>query len=196
MHSRLESVPYEVLVRIALDLACADDALGPPKYLPAFFSTSRTLAALASDALLARIFRAKFDTSAALRRLGPIALFSRNLASQLKTYSVALKRLRRGDVHSATLAEDLWAAYVMLLESDGRNDVHLREYARLRQFADALVRARLHENKTPEGWPVESVISNLAVWCLWMMTDVGEYGESCAVSPPIAFCGDFALTPI
>lgn len=174
MLSRLESVPYEVLARITLDLACVDGALGPPSHLPAFFAASRTLASFASDAILARIFRAKFDTTAARRRFGPIALFNRNLAQQLKIYCVALKRIRGGDLYSPTLGEDLWAAYCMLLESDGKNDIHLREYAHLREFADALVRQRLHENKTTEGWPVEGMIGNLALWCLWMMTDLRE----------------------
>ena len=102
MLSRLESVPYEVLARITLDLACADDALGPPAHLPAFFAASRTLASFSSDAILARIFRAKFDTTAARRRFGPIALFNRNLAQQLKIYCVALKRIRGGDLYSPT----------------------------------------------------------------------------------------------
>ena len=174
MPSLLESVPYEVLARIVVDLACVDDAIGPPRHLPAFFATSRYLSTLSCDAILARVFRAKFDTSAARRRLSNIALFNRNLARQLKTYCVALKNIRQGGLYSPTLIEDLWAAYCMLLESDGKNDVHLREYAHLREFADALVRARLHEGKTAEGWPVDSILGSLTLWCLWMMTDIRE----------------------
>ncbi|KAI5119711.1 hypothetical protein M0805_001425 [Coniferiporia weirii] len=168
----LLSVPYEVLIRIALETACID-VLGPPVHLPALFATSRLCSTLARSVdLLASIFKAKFDISAPRRRVGPIAVLSRNLAVQLKRYCITLKRIRAGDVYAATLEEDLWSAYLMMTETDGKNAVQLIEYANLPAFANRFVRARLLENILPSGWPVESTVNSLALWLLWFVTDV------------------------
>lgn len=163
--------PFEIQLLIALCTACTDDALGPPKHLPALFATCRTIYETLgrSHELHACIFRAKFDVSAAHRRFGPGALLSRNLASQLKIYCSTLKRIRSNDICSQTLETDLWAAFLMLTESDGKNFVQLTEYAHLPLFADRLVRARLREDRAPGGWPVENNVISLATWILWML---------------------------
>ena len=168
--------PFEIQLLIALCTACIDDALGPPQHLPALFATCRIIYETLgrSHELHARIFRAKFDVSAAHRRFGPDALLSRNLASQLRTYCLTLKRIRSGDVHSLTLEADLWEAFLMLTESDGKNFVQLTEYAHLPLFADRLVRARLPEDRAPGGWPVENNVTSLATWILWMLTSRSE----------------------
>ena len=167
--------PYEVQLHIALCTACIDP-LGPPIHLPALFASCRPIYDTLgrSHELHARIFRAKFDVSAAHRRFGPVAILSRNLAEQLKTYCTTLKRIRRGDIFAPTLEDDLWVAYLMLMESDGKNFVQLVEYAGLPSFADRLVRMRLNETQAPGGWPVENNVTSLAAWILWMVTNRRE----------------------
>ncbi|THG92603.1 hypothetical protein EW145_g8658, partial [Phellinidium pouzarii] len=169
--------------RIALETACLD-VVGPPAHLPALLCASRPIynALARSHDLFARIFRAKFDVSAPRRRFGPIALLSRNLAKQLTLYCIALKHIRAGDIYAPTLEHDLWTAYLMLSESDGKNYVHLVEYARLPDFVNRLVRARLHEDLTVAGWPTESTVKNLAVWLLWMVTDVLVFTPSSSLA--------------
>lgn len=119
--------PYEVQLNIAVDTARINP-LGPPTHLPALFASCRAVYDTLgrSQELHARIFRAKFDVSAAHRRFGPVALLSKNLAAQLKTYCTTLKRIKQGDIHAPTLEHDLWEAYLMLMESDGKNYVSQR----------------------------------------------------------------------
>ena len=175
MSSALTAVPYEVLARIALETACID-VLGPPSHLPALLCTCKHVyySIGRSDSLLASIFRAKFDTTAVRRRFGPIALLNQNLAIQLRVYCASLGRLRAGDLYASTIDDDLWTSYIMMTESDGKNAVHLKEYARLPAFIDRLVRARLPESRTPSNWPEESDVVNLGLWLMWMCTDAGK----------------------
>ena len=169
------SLPYEVTVRIALETACID-VIGPPTHLLSLLLTCKAVyAALTRPPdLYGRIFKAKFDTTAARRRFGPIALVSKNLSAQLKSYCLTLQRIRHGDIYAPTLEEDLWNAFFMMMENDGKNAVQLKEYANLPHFVDRLVRQRLHEQRTPEGWPVEDNVKSLSVWLLWMVTDGGK----------------------
>ncbi|KAL5533823.1 hypothetical protein ACEPAG_283 [Sanghuangporus baumii] len=170
----LLSFPYEILIRIALETACID-VLGPPKHLPALLVTCHRLhnAFVRTPELYAHIFKAKFDITAARRRFGPIALLSKNLATQLQSYCVSLKRIREGNIYadSETLEMDLWNAYLMMTENDGKNAVQLIEYARLPDFVNRLVRARLHEELVEGNWPKENTVRSLALWLLWMVTD-------------------------
>lgn len=173
----LLSCPHEILVRIALETACID-VLGPPRHLPPLLATCRRLYSIfvRSPELYGRIFKAKFDITAARRRFGPIALLSKNLATQLKSYCSSLKRIREGNIHAdyETLEKDLWNAYFMMAENDGKNAVQLIEYARLPDFVNRLVRARLHEELVQGGWPKENTVRSLALWLLWMVTDMSE----------------------
>ncbi|EJD03492.1 uncharacterized protein FOMMEDRAFT_166890 [Fomitiporia mediterranea MF3/22] len=170
----LPDVPYDILVRIALETACID-VLGPPTHLPPLLATCRPIynALARSPELNARIFKAKFDVTAARRRFGPIALLNRNLAVQLKSYCISLKRFRAGDVHAdtSTLETDLWNAFLMLTENDGKNAAQLSQYARFPEFAESLIRSRMLADRESTGWPVETTWKSLAMWSLWMMTD-------------------------
>lgn len=85
-----------------------------------------------------------------------------------------MRRIRLGDILAPTVEDDLWTAYLMILENDGRNIAHLDEYANLYDFVDRFVRVRLAHDKVDTGWPKESPSNALAVWLLWMMTDNGE----------------------
>jgi hypothetical protein len=118
MRNTLDTIPHELLENIAL-FAVTSDPLGPPRELvPLLLANKHLYAALASASnphLYARIFAAKFDTAALVRRLGPGtsantttgttatttstgggATKATKLAAELKRRCVQLKRLRTG----------------------------------------------------------------------------------------------------
>ncbi|KAI8990642.1 hypothetical protein BD414DRAFT_459354 [Trametes punicea] len=163
-------LPHDVILHVALELATID-ILGPPRHLPPLFRVCRYLHDILKanrKALLARIYRRKFDTRAAVRRLGANTITNSALAFQLMKQSTALKRLREGDLDSSNLTADLWTAYIMFMENDGRNYVQLMEYARMDVLIDRFMELRLWANReTNLGWPVDSTPNSLVVWMLW-----------------------------
>src|SRR5882757_2091200 len=107
----LSLLPHDILLRIAFELALTDPTSNPYHLIPLLQSCSHIHRALSSSSnhdLYAEIFKAKFDTSAPLRRFGAPALFSSNLAGQLVRYCRILKRIRRADIYSPTILEDFW----------------------------------------------------------------------------------------
>ncbi|CDO73394.1 hypothetical protein BN946_scf185013.g28 [Trametes cinnabarina] len=163
-------LPHDVILIIALELATVD-VLGPPSNLPALFSTCRYIYHVLSyerKALFAHIYRRKFDTRAAVRRLGASSINNSALAFQLKKQTAALKRLRKGDLDSRTLTSDLWTAFIMFMENDGRNYDHLVEYAKVDALMDRFMDERLWRGREQNlGWPVDSTPGSLVVWMLW-----------------------------
>ncbi|KAI0354683.1 hypothetical protein OH77DRAFT_1437376 [Trametes cingulata] len=163
-------LPHDVILAVALELATID-VLGPPRHLPPLFLTCRYLNDVLNSrkkALFARIYRCIFDTRAAIRRLGARAVNNTTLAFQLVKQVSALKRLRDGDLDSYNLTSDLWTAYIMLLENDGRNYSHLVEYAHIDVLIDRFMDSRLWSFREGNlGWPVDSTPSSLVVWMLW-----------------------------
>src|SRR5258707_10629751 len=89
-------LPSDVLDHIAYFLG-SDPFLGPPAALVPLLLTNRGLnsrLSLRSNAhLYGRIFRLKYDTSAAQRRFGHL-LTSIKLADELRRRSIVLKRLK------------------------------------------------------------------------------------------------------
>jgi hypothetical protein len=174
----LTELPFAVLENITVELALAEP-LGPPKHLVALLGTCRaiydSLAFHVNPHLYARIFRCKFDTRAAVRRLGERCARVQNLADQLKVYCVALRRIRGGDIAAESVEDDMWSALFMLLENDGKNEEQL-EWAGLRGFIDRYVRNLLFvRSEETSGWPAESRANALALWLMWFTTDEGEY---------------------
>ncbi|KAI0917918.1 hypothetical protein AcV5_002729 [Taiwanofungus camphoratus] len=172
--SVLCSIPAEVLENIALELTVLD-AVGPPSDLIPLLLTCRhihdTLRFDHCRQLYARIFRCKFDTRAAGRRMGVRATFTSNIAMQLKKLSVALKRIRSGDIYSEHLLDDMWTAVIMCLENDGKNQDQL-DWAGLDRLVNDYVRTRLWEDRELyHSWPAESTLNALAIWLVWFRLD-------------------------
>lgn len=173
-------LPHDVILAIAFELATIDP-LGPPRHLPSLLLTCKLIARILSvnrKALYARIFRAKFDTRAALRRFGPARLTNSALAFQLVKQTLALKRLRHGTLDSENLLSDLWTAYLMFIENDGRNYRHLVHYAHIHSLVDHYMDSRLwaHRNHSGTGWPLDITPNALIVWLLWFtMTPGASY---------------------
>ena len=186
--SRLERLPDELLEDIALS-AVNSSFLGPPVTLLGLLLCSSSLfERLSPDNntyLYARIFYSKFDLHAVVRRLGEDCVDPRRLTKELVRRFQALKRLRRGDVYprgkcddtlDGGLRADLWTAYLMFLESDGKNTQQLVQYARIDRLALDFVRpgGRLHDGAQENGgWTVDSEVNALGVWLFWF-TDDGQ----------------------
>jgi hypothetical protein len=174
--SPLTRLPTEVLERIGLEVAL-EPALGPPVHLIAFLCTCKhvyhTISHVRSNDLYAKVFRGMFDVGAPRRRFGPNTVRSRFLASQLKTYCVALKRIRRGDINVPDIEDLLRTAFILLTENDGKNREQL-EWANTYQFVNNFVHQRLWQD-TVNGWPRDTPLHALALWVLWSMTDAGMF---------------------
>ena len=170
----------DIIVRIVLELA-HNEPLGPPRHLPPLFLLCRLVTDILNahrKAILADIFRARFDTSAALRRLGPSALKTSALAFQLKKHTLALKRLRHCDFDSDALLGDLWTAYILFMENDGRNYAHLVEYSRIHLLLDRFMEDKRLWNlrqRWGSGWPLELTPNALVVWLLWFTMTPGAW---------------------
>ena len=212
--SPLDIVPQEVLEHIAFFAASADP-IGPPADLVPLLLANRRLAAALSSAsnphLHARIFAAKFDARAPLRRLGPRATAPAQLAADLRRRFVLLQRIRMHVgcfVHSTAAAtatatdpddpeahqlvsEMLWTVYVMMLENDGRNERQLREYAHM----DAWLRDYWFDPSGASGariaiasnqWPRNTELSAVAMWLFWFLLRPGEPSLRAPPAPPPA----------
>ena len=167
--SPLFAIPQELLERIALHLALANST-GPPVHLIALLCTCKYVRhALSSTDLYSKIFRGMFDVDAPRRRLGPRALHSRFLVSQLKTYCTALRRIRQGDIFAPDVEDVLRTAFILLMENDGKNRAQL-EWANTYAFVNNFVRHRLWQD-TVNGWPRDTPLHSLVLWVMWCMTD-------------------------
>jgi len=171
-------LPHDILLRIAFELALADQTSNPLHLIP-LLQTCRyvhhTLSMSSNHDLYADIFKAKFDTSAPLRRFGAPALYSSNLTHQLARYCRVLKHIRRADIYSSTILEDFWMAFIMMTENDGRNERQLAA-AGLADYVEQFVLERLWEGReSTNQWPAESTINALALWLVWFTTDFGTF---------------------
>lgn len=203
--SSFPNVPQEVLEHIAF-FAATDEFLGPPRGLLPLLLLNRTLHnALSVESnphLYARIFAHKYDVTPTLRRMGVDALPADAMAEELQRRSVALKRLRgrtdsTGTPSPQQLTELLWIAYLMVLESDGRNEQQLREYAQMDQwlkefwFAPDGASGAMHTVKTVDRWPEDSERISLALWLFWFLLKPGIYSSlrSCLIFLIMPFRG-------
>ena len=186
--SPLARLPTEILERIALEVALSP-ALGPPVHLIAFLCTCKQIYHAISHArsncndLHAKIFRGMFDVGAARRRFGTSTIRPRSLASQLKTYCVTLKQIRRGDIDAPNVEDLLRTAFILSTENDGKNREQL-EWANTYQFVNNFVHHRLWQD-TINGWPRDTPLHALALWVLWCVTDESMFFTP-SLPPPLA----------
>ncbi len=200
--SSLAMIPQEVLEHIVF-FAATDDFLGPPSGILPFLAVNRTmhdaLSFNTNPHLYARIFAHKYDLAPAIRRMGADLFPATALAEELRRRSIVLKRIRHrldskrgtgerqirrcsdnsqgaGEEHIDTL---LWTAYLMMLESDGRNERQLREYARVNEwlkeywFHESGASGALDIVKNADEWPENTERMSLATWLFWYMLEPG-----------------------
>lgn len=172
-------LPLHILEEIGVAVA-VDGSPGLPRDIVALLQSCKQVYSQLSyrfnNYLFARIFFAMFDTRPIRRRFGDEAMHSGNLAKQLRTYCLTLKRIRNGDFTAATVCEDLWAAFFMLMENDGRNHAQLAR-AGLSLFVDGFVRQRLWTDRE-QNWPEESSDNTLALFLMWYTSDYGKCRRS------------------
>jgi len=181
-------LPQEVLENIAFFTATVKD-VGPPSDLLSLILSCRNIhRALSPEAnphLSARIFKHKFDISAAIRRLGPQIATPVTLAKELCKRFVYMKRIRRRTDtrirtadNSQMLGELLWFAYLMMLENDEKNVKQLREFAGMEQWLmeywfDDDSASLASKVLSEDGWPLENEHNSLAMWLFWFFLRPG-----------------------
>ncbi|KAH7911693.1 hypothetical protein BJ138DRAFT_1113010 [Hygrophoropsis aurantiaca] len=180
--SRLETLVIPALERVAYFLA-TDASLGPPKDLISLLCTSKTIHRALCFAnnphLYSNIYRFKFDSSAVERRLSVGWSSTPCFAEELRKRFSALKRIRQGRVEEHSHLDDLWTAYLMMLENDGRNEAQLFEWAVLSRWVHSVILHRMHASpESGSSWMFDTVGTSLSLWLLWMSNSKGKAEES------------------
>lgn len=181
----LDRVPTDILEEIAL-FSSLSPLVGPPSALRALLLVSRTLHDCLSRRynpfIYSQLFLAKFDIDAPRRRLGQRVLDITALADECIHRFASLRRLKsntypRDGGRDDIMRSDLWVAYLMFLENDGKNIRQLMDYAQIHHFAFDFARpnGRLHDGAGMRGnWPMDSELNALGLWIFWF-TDSGMH---------------------
>lgn len=179
---RFESLPEHILEEIVLSGVNAT-SYGPPTSLASLLRVckriSSVLARENNPVLYARIFRSRFDTAAPYRRFGQFTLGPSQRADECIRRFKCMQRLRsntytESDEDNALLRQDLWTAYLMFLENDGKNMAQLIDYGNINILASNFVRmsGRLHKGVSEAaGWTVDNEINALVLWVFWFTDD-------------------------
>lgn len=143
MSSRLETIPLDVLSHIVF-FTVEPTPLTRLDPLRQLLLCSRTLYGLLSirsrPELYARIFRVSFDLQGYRRRIGQHAMTSSRLAAELQSRRHVLRRIRLHQVIEEYLLADLWVIYLMLLETDALDEMHLHDAGVSKWMTDVLER--------------------------------------------------------
>jgi len=170
----LSRLPPEIIQSILFVLV-AQRPLGTPSALVPLFTTSKDIHAIAtSPALLARVFRFKFDAGAVARR--HFRPTHADLKEQLVHACTLLRKLRSGNVFDRDAHATLFSALVLLFENDGKNYAQL-EWAGVKEFAEEFMKRRMWEDAghTNEGWPLDNTANASALWILWLTLTKGMF---------------------
>lgn len=166
MANSLEALPSDVLENIALHAVVGSYlALGvPSRILPLLLTSStlhRILCMKSCPHLYADIFRETFDIDAVLRRL-KFQVTDSALASELVVRCQTLQRIRRRCLSPDYLRKDLWAAFWMIEESDGLNEMHLRDV----HLPDYLLEVVKHWDDQGDDHGLAQELYSLVIWLL------------------------------
>ncbi|KAG8933634.1 hypothetical protein FRC02_011457 [Tulasnella sp. 418] len=186
----LNGIPPELLDEISYHVV-THTPLGPPSGLLPLLLTCKNIqnSLSGSLSLYSRIFRSQFDIKALERRFPRDWLTSQVLVHELRRRWVVLKRIRhtarlwrnrhkydgpaplwaRDEVGNMT--DELWTAFLMLLESDGRNREQLVEWANVDSYLEAYVCGMLIPRRKAIGFYPESLESSLVIWLAWLVMD-------------------------
>lgn len=108
------------------------------------------------------------------------------LADECIRRFASLRRLKantypRDGSRDDIIKSDLWVAYLMFLENDGKNICQLMDYAQIHRFAldFARLNGRLHEGAGMRGyWPMDSELNALGLWIFWFTDSVRVGNET------------------
>lgn len=179
----LDTLPTDVLTIIAADLATHHPRGPPATVYSSLLATSRTISATLSPHLSSLVFQIQFDVKAIKRRLSgrvtPTALHH-----ELQRRWTSLKRIRwaasagpsvwgeRYDLGS--IVQDMWVAYVCLIENDGKNWEQLVGWAMLPAYIQAYAQWDLEPASNGDELPEETEVRSLGLWLLWFLSDHRE----------------------
>lgn len=181
MPAFLQAVPNEILDHIAFHLAATipyalPDPLLPLRYASKFFCFR--LDPRVNPSLYARIYRLKFDDSAVRRRA--FAPEAENYADQFLHSCKALAAIRDREFQAEDPGSILFAAYIMMLDNDGKNRAQL-EWAGIELYLDVYIRNYMYnptERMANNGWPQDTAANACALWLMWMFTTPGAFYSS------------------
>ncbi|PWN21344.1 hypothetical protein BCV69DRAFT_167523 [Microstroma glucosiphilum] len=161
-------------------------AAPPPQALRDLLLTCRHvndhLSVSANPRLYARIFKAKFDLEPIARRYGRKATTVENLAGELRRRCVILKRIRwavavgqlRPEGETALseieLKENMWLAYLMMTENDGKN-LEALYWADIRSYLSLHHTQEMIRSALQPGYPPESEDRALAMHISHLLSD-------------------------
>ncbi|KAG9002450.1 hypothetical protein FRB94_003861 [Tulasnella sp. JGI-2019a] len=178
----LDTLPDDILTTIAIELAALYPRGPPSAVFVALGATCRSIAfALSlSPHVYNTIFRFQFDISALERRLFT-SLVPSIVAPELQRRWRSLKRMRWaasagpsiwGDLYPLDhIRQDMWIAYVLLLENDGKNWEQLVGWAMLPAYVHAYVDWDLTPACSAHDLPEETEVRSLGLWLLWFLSD-------------------------
>ncbi|KDN44682.1 hypothetical protein K437DRAFT_247637 [Tilletiaria anomala UBC 951] len=123
----------------------------------------------ASPGLYARIFKTKFDYESIARRFGQDAVDAKSLTIELKKRCRCLKRIKAtvmgrrirraglsDEESQKEMEENLWLAYLMMLENDGKNRYQLR-WASIDRYLHMHYEQEMLGSIIKPGYPPDSV---------------------------------------
>jgi hypothetical protein len=183
----ITNLPSDVLAEIAFAFVSTDPTLHATETLAAFISTARfaynSLSLSANPALYSRLFKHFFDQQLVTARLErPID--GHAYSNELILRCRALRAFRSGAgsttqsarIESEELEQYLWVVYLMVLEDEGKNIVHLKEFANLGEWITTYLfsntgRSMLAQALLRKAWPLARSSIRLAIWLLWFIVD-------------------------
>lgn len=182
--------PHRLLLRhddivetIAFYVA-TDEFLGPPGGIAPLILAWRRFAMLlaypTNPGFYARIFHAKFDSAAPIRRYGRKRINTAALADELTRRFNTMYRMRlivRSKsfwvCEEGSILRDMWTIYLMCIESDGNNRRQLFEYAQLQDYIELYRTSVLGPLRARSGLPQITTERSLALWLWWFATTPG-----------------------
>ncbi|KAG8968796.1 hypothetical protein FRC03_005976 [Tulasnella sp. 419] len=189
----LDQIPYDILYQIA-DFILIDSPQGPPETVFAsLLVTSKAIHYATSVALKVLAFRAQFDT-AAIRRRFPSSSTPSTFASELERRWRSLKRIRwagsdpslwGNEYTSQQIQNDLWQAFFLLLENDGKNWAQLVEWAQLRVYIRVFLQYDMIPACSNGELPQETEERSLAMWILWLLINDSGPGAGVEHDPEL-----------
>lgn len=193
--SRLESLIPEILELIAFYAGTNVQGASSPDLL-SLFCTSRSIYRLLAhnSHLYGKIFTAKFDIAAVRRRLGDGWTGPDNLMAELQRRCMILRRVRMLEVENpVNVLINLWTMYVsptylsvqslrhnnrylMLIESDGKNDLHLLTNRLALRYVAAVMswKDRIVPRHHGLHWLEDRQVAGLCLWIIWLSHTRGK----------------------
>src|ERR1700761_8318734 len=164
------TIPINLTICIAL-FALAVPFLGPPSFLLVLLTINKSInhKLSSSHSLLHHIFQLKFDVAAPARRFVRPKRSAESFADELRIRCRLLKRFKyKRNINSPNLCDDFWKAYILLLESDGKNETQLFEYANLYTWLEGWwLEGINHDRPSPSSYPLDSEMTSLGFYLLW-----------------------------